>query len=168
MSCARARANANVALAKYWGKRDEALNLPLTGSLSVTLDGLETTASVRTAPVRAGAEPSRAVGPGASRLGLGGALDPRRLRRVAQGREERRQRLARRASGAGAALASRRRRGRHRRGAQEDRLARGDGDRGEAVAVLPGVARYARRRPVQHTRGDSPSRPDPRRRDGRA
>lgn len=27
-----ARARANVALAKYWGKRDEALNLPFTGS----------------------------------------------------------------------------------------------------------------------------------------
>lgn len=47
MSTGRARANANVALAKYWGKRDEKLNLPLTGSLSVTLDGLETVAAVR-------------------------------------------------------------------------------------------------------------------------
>ena len=39
-----ATANANVALAKYWGKRDHALNLPYTGSLSVTLSGLTTTA----------------------------------------------------------------------------------------------------------------------------
>jgi diphosphomevalonate decarboxylase len=39
-----ATANANVALAKYWGKRDAALNLPYTGSLSVTLAGLTTTA----------------------------------------------------------------------------------------------------------------------------
>src|SRR5262249_55757181 len=39
-----ATANANVALAKYWGKRDQKLNLPYTGSLSVTLAGLRTTA----------------------------------------------------------------------------------------------------------------------------
>ena len=39
-----ATANANVALAKYWGKRDPALNLPYTGSLSITLAGLTTTA----------------------------------------------------------------------------------------------------------------------------
>lgn len=41
-----AAANANVALAKYWGKRDEMLSLPYTGSLSVTLAGLTTTARV--------------------------------------------------------------------------------------------------------------------------
>jgi diphosphomevalonate decarboxylase len=41
-----ARANVNVALVKYWGKRDEALNLPATGSLSVTLDGLGVEACV--------------------------------------------------------------------------------------------------------------------------
>jgi diphosphomevalonate decarboxylase len=35
-----ARANVNVALVKYWGKRDPALNLPATGSISLTLDGL--------------------------------------------------------------------------------------------------------------------------------
>src|SRR5882724_4814910 len=35
-----ARANVNVALIKYWGKRDETLNLPTTGSISLTLDGL--------------------------------------------------------------------------------------------------------------------------------
>src|SRR5262249_51523707 len=35
-----ARANVNVALIKYWGKRDETLNLPATGSISLTLDGL--------------------------------------------------------------------------------------------------------------------------------
>jgi diphosphomevalonate decarboxylase len=50
----KARARANVALAKYWGKRDEALNLPFTGSISVTLAGLETTASLRPAASRAG------------------------------------------------------------------------------------------------------------------
>lgn len=36
---ARAFASANVALVKYWGKRDEALHLPRTGSLSVSLGG---------------------------------------------------------------------------------------------------------------------------------
>jgi diphosphomevalonate decarboxylase len=45
MRDAIAIANANVALAKYWGKRDEALNLPYTGSLSVTLAGLTSTAT---------------------------------------------------------------------------------------------------------------------------
>ena len=35
-----ARACANIALVKYWGKRDAALNLPATGSLSLTLDAL--------------------------------------------------------------------------------------------------------------------------------
>lgn len=39
-----ATANANVALAKYWGKRNQPLNLPYTGSLSITLAGLTTTA----------------------------------------------------------------------------------------------------------------------------
>ncbi len=37
-----ARAGANIALVKYWGKRDLALNLPAAGSVSITLDGLET------------------------------------------------------------------------------------------------------------------------------
>lgn len=44
-----AAANSNVALVKYWGKRDETLNLPYTGSISITLDGLTTTAAVATA-----------------------------------------------------------------------------------------------------------------------
>jgi diphosphomevalonate decarboxylase len=35
-----ARANVNVALVKYWGKRDPALNLPAVGSISLTLDQL--------------------------------------------------------------------------------------------------------------------------------
>src|SRR5213594_3133875 len=43
---ATARANVNVALVKYWGKRDRALNLPATGSISLTLDGLSVEASV--------------------------------------------------------------------------------------------------------------------------
>jgi diphosphomevalonate decarboxylase len=41
-----ARAHANIALVKYWGKRDAALNLPAAGSLSLTLASLTTTATV--------------------------------------------------------------------------------------------------------------------------
>jgi diphosphomevalonate decarboxylase len=41
-----ARAQVNLALVKYWGKRDAALNLPATGSISVTLDGLGVEATV--------------------------------------------------------------------------------------------------------------------------
>lgn len=37
-----ARAHSNIALVKYWGKRDTALNTPATGSISVTLDALAT------------------------------------------------------------------------------------------------------------------------------
>jgi diphosphomevalonate decarboxylase len=43
---ARAVAHSNIALVKYWGKRDVSLNLPAAGSLSVTLDGLSTTTTV--------------------------------------------------------------------------------------------------------------------------
>ena len=42
MPTARARARSNMALVKYWGKRDEPLVLPFTGSLSMTLDALVT------------------------------------------------------------------------------------------------------------------------------
>src|SRR5262249_30481594 len=41
-----ARACANIALVKYWGKRDPRLNLPAAGSLSLTLDALVTTTQV--------------------------------------------------------------------------------------------------------------------------
>lgn len=37
---AEAYAPANIALVKYWGKRDETLNLPVTGSLSISLGSL--------------------------------------------------------------------------------------------------------------------------------
>ena len=47
---ATAKAHPNIALVKYWGKRDQALNLPAAGSLSVTLEGLSTTTSVRFDP----------------------------------------------------------------------------------------------------------------------
>lgn len=43
-------AGTNIALVKYWGKRDAALNLPATGSLSLTLDHLGTTTTVRFDP----------------------------------------------------------------------------------------------------------------------
>jgi len=43
---ALAKARANIALAKYWGKSDEALNLPAVPSVSVTLDPLVTTTRV--------------------------------------------------------------------------------------------------------------------------
>ncbi|HET7359604.1 MAG TPA: diphosphomevalonate decarboxylase [Rhodanobacteraceae bacterium] len=43
---ATAQAQPNIALVKYWGKRDAALNLPSTGSLSVTLDSLWTRTQV--------------------------------------------------------------------------------------------------------------------------
>ncbi len=42
----RARACANIALAKYWGKSDEPLNLPAVPSISVTLDALVTETTV--------------------------------------------------------------------------------------------------------------------------
>lgn len=38
----KAKANVNIALIKYWGKRDEELILPMNSSLSLTLDGLYT------------------------------------------------------------------------------------------------------------------------------
>ncbi|HEU0196617.1 MAG TPA: diphosphomevalonate decarboxylase [Nevskiaceae bacterium] len=40
--CAAAQAHPNIALIKYWGKRNVALNLPAVGSLSITLDGIWT------------------------------------------------------------------------------------------------------------------------------
>ncbi len=43
----RARAGTNIALVKYWGKRDAVLNLPAAGSLSLTLKGLDTITSVQ-------------------------------------------------------------------------------------------------------------------------
>ncbi len=51
-----AEARANIALVKYWGNRDAALNLPASGSLSVTLDGLVTRTTVS---LLAAAEPDQ-------------------------------------------------------------------------------------------------------------
>lgn len=43
---ARARAHANIALIKYWGKKDARLNIPAVGSISLTLDALWTETEV--------------------------------------------------------------------------------------------------------------------------
>jgi len=42
LKSATALACANIALIKYWGKRDPILNLPAVGSISLTLDALQT------------------------------------------------------------------------------------------------------------------------------
>jgi diphosphomevalonate decarboxylase len=44
---ATAQAQPNIALVKYWGKRDDTLNLPAAGSLSITLDALHTRTTLR-------------------------------------------------------------------------------------------------------------------------
>lgn len=43
---ATAKANTNIALIKYWGKRDDTLFLPMNSSLSITLDGFYTITTV--------------------------------------------------------------------------------------------------------------------------
>src|SRR5699024_10338422 len=43
---ATAKAHTNIALIKYWGKRNEELILPTNNSLSVTLDGFYTETTV--------------------------------------------------------------------------------------------------------------------------
>jgi diphosphomevalonate decarboxylase len=45
-----AQTHANIALAKYWGKRDVAANVPAVPSLSVTLEGMRTITSIALAP----------------------------------------------------------------------------------------------------------------------
>nr|AHX39395.1 hypothetical protein wt6.18c [Streptomyces sp. WT6] len=47
-------AHPNIALVKYWGKRDENLILPCADSLSVTLDVYPTTTTVRLLPLASG------------------------------------------------------------------------------------------------------------------
>jgi diphosphomevalonate decarboxylase len=56
---AAASAGTNIALVKYWGKRDSALNLPATGSLSLTLAGLGSETEVRFLPERPAAAGDR-------------------------------------------------------------------------------------------------------------
>lgn len=50
MTAATARAHPNIALVKYWGKADTTVNLPATGSLSMTLDVFPTTTTVTLVP----------------------------------------------------------------------------------------------------------------------
>ncbi len=50
---ATAIAQPNIALVKYWGKRDATLNLPAAGSLSITLDALHTRTTLRFDPALA-------------------------------------------------------------------------------------------------------------------
>lgn len=45
-SSVKAFAPANIALCKYWGKRDQELNLPVTSSLSISLDKKGTTTEI--------------------------------------------------------------------------------------------------------------------------
>lgn len=40
----------NIALSKYWGKRDKTLNLPINGSVSISLPGLGTETSLKPLP----------------------------------------------------------------------------------------------------------------------
>lgn len=47
---ARASAPSNIALVKYWGKRDTQRNLPLTSSFSVSLSHMRSTATIQEAP----------------------------------------------------------------------------------------------------------------------
>lgn len=44
------KASSDVALIKYWGKKDEELRLPENGSISLILDGLDTTTTVEFQP----------------------------------------------------------------------------------------------------------------------
>ena len=66
-----AQAQPNIALIKYWGKRDRNRNLPATGSLSLTLESLWTRMSVRFADT-----------PGDDRLSVNGAGNDAMLGRV--------------------------------------------------------------------------------------
>ena len=68
---ATAVAHPNIALVKYWGKRDAERNIPAVGSLSVTLAGLSTRTTVRIAP-----------GAGADRFSLNGEPAPGMGRRA--------------------------------------------------------------------------------------
>lgn len=68
---AAARARSNIALVKYWGKKDPALNTPAVGSISITLDALWTDTSVEFSPVL-----------GADRLTLSGRERADQLARV--------------------------------------------------------------------------------------
>jgi diphosphomevalonate decarboxylase len=67
-----ARAGINIALVKYWGKRDPDLNLPATGSLSLTLANLGSETTVRFASDARSPE-------GEDRISVDGAPAPARF-----------------------------------------------------------------------------------------
>ncbi len=67
-----ARAHPNIALIKYWGKRDTELNLPAVGSISITLSTLHTDMSIELDPAL-----------DADELTLNGEPAPRLLPRIA-------------------------------------------------------------------------------------
>ncbi len=46
----KATAHPNIAFIKYWGNRDDELRLPSNGSISMNLEGLNTTTSVEFKP----------------------------------------------------------------------------------------------------------------------
>ena len=46
MSKTTIKASSDIALVKYWGKKDEVLRLPENGSISIVLDGLDTITTV--------------------------------------------------------------------------------------------------------------------------
>ncbi|GJO39006.1 diphosphomevalonate decarboxylase [Mycobacterium marinum] len=56
-AAATAVAHPNIALIKYWGKRDEEFMLPMTSSLSMTLDIFPTTTTVEVGPTGGGVGP---------------------------------------------------------------------------------------------------------------
>ena len=68
---ATARAQPNIALIKYWGKRDPSRNLPAVGSISITLESLFTEMRVTLDDPAAG-----------DRLTVDGAVDARMLPRL--------------------------------------------------------------------------------------
>lgn len=76
---ATALAHPNIALVKYWGKRDEALNLPCVGSLSITLDRIRTRTRVRFVD-EAGADAVRLNGETVDARRVGAGLDLLRAR----------------------------------------------------------------------------------------
>ncbi|MGW0882936.1 diphosphomevalonate decarboxylase [Streptomyces sp. NPDC002671] len=85
---ATAVAQPNIALIKYWGKRDERLVIPWTSSLSMTLDVFPTTTTVRLAPA-AGADRVTLNGRHAAGETLRRVLDFLDLVRELAGRRER-------------------------------------------------------------------------------
>src|SRR5512141_562680 len=50
MTTATAQAHPNIAFIKYWGNRDNALRIPMNGSISMNLDGLFTRTTVSFQP----------------------------------------------------------------------------------------------------------------------